>query len=219
MLGLFGGTFNPIHLGHSRMALAAARTAAVSQLLFIPSALPPHRKQPDVSAHDRLHMVRLALTDMPHCQACDIELQRQQPSYTVDTLQQLQAHYQQPLVFFIGADSLLQFHRWHRFEHILRLCHLLVMPRPGFTVTPDKLHSLLANRLTREPSAMHTQPAGTIVLLNLPCQNIAATQLRQWLASGDYQQAGQWLHPAVLTYIRERGLYRQQPFNATMPTR
>lgn len=128
---LFGGTFDPIHYGHLQTVEALARQVGLRQVTLLPNNVPPHRPQPEASAAQRVAMVELAIADRPLFNLDTRELARQTPSWTVETLEQLRAERgaAQPLAFIIGQDSLLSLHKWHRWESLLDLCHLLVCQR------------------------------------------------------------------------------------------
>jgi nicotinate-nucleotide adenylyltransferase len=140
-IGLFGGTFNPIHAGHVRAAVSVAGLAGLDKVIFIPSAMPPHKPlQNHVSSAHRLEMVKLAIRDESRLDVSDIEIARGGQSYTLDTMQILRT--QQPgahFTFILGVDAYLEIHLWHRYREVLPLADWAVIARPGY-----KLPSLLA---------------------------------------------------------------------------
>ena len=136
-IGIFGGTFDPIHLGHTQSAQIVAQYLNLSKVLFIPAHIPPHKNcvnnSPKVSAEQRSTMVELACKENKIFTCDKRELRRQQYSYTVDTLLELKKELpEQRLYFIIGMDSLLSFTQWHRYQDILKLCHLVVNTRPNY---------------------------------------------------------------------------------------
>lgn len=137
-LGVFGGTFNPPHLGHLVVAEAAREALGLGKVLFVPSAVSPHKVHMDiVEAHHRLAMLELATQGNRAFEVSDIEIQRGGLSFTADTLEELHRRYpQDALVLLIGADNLLDFHTWREPEKILSLSEVVALTRPGFTARP-----------------------------------------------------------------------------------
>lgn len=207
---LFGGTFDPIHYGHLKTVQALAQEVGLRQVTLLPNNVPPHRPQPEASAAQRVAMVKLAIDELPLFNLDTRELERQTPSWTVETLEQLRAERgaQQPLAFIIGQDSLLSLHKWHRWQRLMDLCHLLVCQRPGYanSMPTPELQRWLEQHQTQDALALHHQPAGLIWLADTPLVPISATDIRlrrhQGLACDDL------LPPAVIDYINHQGLYR-----------
>jgi len=131
-IGLLGGTFNPIHFGHLRMAQELAESLSLDAVKFIPSANPPHKPPPQVSAEHRAAMVKLAITDNPQFQFDGRELSRTGASYTVDTLESLRNELgnQVSLILIMGSDAFTKFNTWHRWQEIIALCHIALVQRP-----------------------------------------------------------------------------------------
>lgn len=203
--GIYGGTFDPMHQGHLACARYVLSHCPLQQLRLMPCHLPPHRASPGVSAAHRAAMVKLAISQEPQMQLELSELERNSPSYTVDSLQHLKAQGFQRLAFIIGMDSLHYFTQWHQWQHILQQAHLIVCQRSGYTATEGDAPALLA-RYGISIDAMQQQPAGGIVLLNNPDFAGQATSLRQQLAQG--QTDNQLIAPAVLNYIQQHRLYK-----------
>ncbi|MBP2170310.1 nicotinate-nucleotide adenylyltransferase [Erwinia toletana] len=208
---LFGGTFDPIHFGHLRPVEALARQVGLQQVTLLPNNVPPHRPQPEASPAQRVAMVRLAIADLPLFRLDERELQRSTPSWTADTLAELRQERgnQQPLAFIIGQDSLLSLHKWHRWQDLLSLCHLLVCKRPGYAtrMENDQQQQWLDAHLTQDASALQRQPAGFIFLADTPLVAISATEIRQRRQHG--QSCDDLLPAAVTAYINREGLYSQ----------
>ena len=141
-LGLFGGTFNPVHEGHLQIARDAKRAAELDEVMFIPCATPPH-KTPTwlASGEDRLNMLTLALENEPAFTVNDLELDREGPSYSIDTVRAIRAqHPDDALTFIIGSDSLVELHLWKDIEELLSLATFLTIARPGQeAVRPDQI--------------------------------------------------------------------------------
>lgn len=207
-IGVFGGTFDPVHIGHLRSALEVAEFMALDQLRLIPSARPPHREAPQVSAADRLAMVELAVADLPPLQVDDRELKRDKPSYSIDTLESLRAELaaDDQLFLIIGWDAFCGLPSWHRWQELLEHCHILVLQRPDAdNEAPETLRNLLAARSINDPLALEG-PGGQISFIWQTPLAVSATHIRTLLASG---RSARFLLPdAVLTYIHAHGLYR-----------
>jgi nicotinate-nucleotide adenylyltransferase len=188
-IGLLGGTFNPIHLGHLLIARDAMEQLHLDRVKFIPAALPPHKPLAGgVSATHRLRMTRLALRGEPGFEVDDIEIRRGGRSYSVETVAELkQRHPEAEFYFIIGADSLKDLHRWYKIERLARLCVFAVLARPGCKlVTPARL------RIRRRAVRGHL------------C-DIASRDIRDRLADG---KSIRWLVPDnVFRYIQRQKLY------------
>ena len=153
-IGLFGGTFDPVHIGHLRGALEVAELMGFDELRLIPSARPPHRETPQVSAADRLEMVQRAVADLPPLVVDDRELKRDRPSWTIDTLESLHAELgaDDSLYLLLGWDAFCGLPGWHRWEELLEHCHILVLQRPDAdSEPPEALRDLLAARSIADP--------------------------------------------------------------------
>lgn len=191
-IGVYGGTFDPIHQTHLDIAQAALIQAGLDRVLFVVSATPPHKRHlVHVSAEDRFALVQAALTRLgePGFEASRIEIDRGGPSYTVDTLRALRAaHPDAELSLIIGADALVDLPRWHDPEGILTLAHLLVAPRPGFA--PEALPELLHGRYT---------------MLGFTETPVSSTEVRAALARGDNPES--LVPPGAAALVCEKGLY------------
>jgi nicotinate-nucleotide adenylyltransferase len=185
-LGIFGGTFAPLHHGHLRLALEVRERLALAAVHLIPSATPPHRDTPQVSAQRRLDWVRLAIAGEPGLIADDRELRRAGPSYTVDTLASLRAeHPDRPLVLMLGEDAANGLPTWHRWRDIVELAHLVFVERPFEPPAPsDSVTALLRGRRAGDVHALHTQPAGLWMPLQIPPLAISSTRIRRLLRAG-----------------------------------
>lgn len=207
-IGLLGGTFNPVHIGHLRAALEVVEFLRLDELRLVPSARPPHRETPQVSAEQRLAMVALAVADEPALSVDDRELRRDKPSYTVDTLESLRAELaaDDQVFLLLGWDAFCGLPSWHRWQELLDHCHLLVLQRPDAdSEAPEALRDLLAARSVSDPLVL-AGPGGQISFIWQNPLAISATQIRQLLAVG---RSVRFLLPdAVLAYIHAHGLYR-----------
>jgi nicotinate-nucleotide adenylyltransferase len=210
MIGIYGGTFDPIHYGHLRTALDVKEAVGLDEVRFIPCQIPPHRGTPGATPEQRLAMLRAALTDAePGFRIDTRELERAGPSYMVDTLGSIRADIgpAAPLCLIVGLDAFLGLHRWHRWRQLFELAHILVMRRPGPAPDlPDELRAELDDRATATPEPLRHSPAGLIHFVPVTQIDISATQIRRAIAAG---QSARYLTPdAVLDLIRRLGLYR-----------
>ena len=204
MIGIFGGTFDPIHYGHLRPAQEAMQQLALAELRFIPAAIPPHRPPPQASAAQRLAMVELAIRDLPGLRVDGRELQRGGLSYTVLTLESLRAELgSTSLCLLIGADQFRSFETWHRWQEIPDLAHLVVLNRPG--ATTGALPAWARGRASSDLQALRAAPAGRLVFLSVSPQDISASRIRAALVRGGSVQG--LLPEVVLDYIRVNQVY------------
>lgn len=205
---MLGGTFDPVHIGHLRGALEVAESLGLDEVRLLPNARPPHRDTPQVAAADRLAMVERAVRGMRLLQVDARELQRDAPSYTIDTLESMRAELaaDDQLLLLLGWDAFCGLPSWHRWEELLEHCHILVLQRPDADhEPPDALRNLLAARAVSDPRALKGA-CGQITFVWQTPLAVSATQIRQLLASG---KSVRFLVPdAVLAYIEAHGLYR-----------
>lgn len=207
-IGLFGGTFNPVHHGHLRLALEACETLGLEQVRLLPCHQPPHRATPNVDSAQRCEMLRLALEDCPPLVLDSRELQRDGPSYTVDSLRSLREELgpEVSLVWIMGGDAFAGLASWHRWRQLLDWAHLLVVARPGWELPEQGPVHEWWQAHRAEPAALEEQASGSIVVRTLRLLPISATEIRTMIGAG---RSPQFLLPdQVWQYIRERGLYR-----------
>ncbi|MCU1715594.1 nicotinate-nucleotide adenylyltransferase [Pseudomonas sp. 5P_3.1_Bac2] len=207
-IGLLGGTFDPVHIGHLRSAVEVAQALALDELRLIPSARPPHRSQPQASAAQRLAMAQLAVAGSALLRVDDRELKREKPSYSIDTLESLRAELaaDDQLFLILGWDAFCGLPTWHRWQELLLHCHILVLQRPDAdTEAADELRNLVAARSVSDPQAL-AGPGGQIAFIWQTPLAVSATQIRALIAQA---KSAQFLVPdAVLAYIHAHGLYR-----------
>lgn len=207
-MGIFGGTFDPIHYGHLRTAFELLQALNLSEVRFMPCGLPPHRADPVAPAPVRLAMVRAATEAQPGFVVDDREIHRQGPSYSVDTLLDLRAEYPaRSLCLIVGMDAFLGLPHWHQWRKILQLSHLLVARRPGWNAPAEgPLAELLADRGTRSVRDLHTARAGTIFIHAVTQLEISSTGIRELVAAG---QQPRFLAPEPVCHIiQESGCYQ-----------
>jgi nicotinate-nucleotide adenylyltransferase len=185
-IGLFGGTFDPIHYGHLRTAFELLQVLKLTQVRFLPTGSPPHREVPLAPAELRLRMVRAAVTGQPGFVVDDRETRRQGLSYSVDTLTELRADFpQHPLCLLLGMDAFLGLPTWHRWRDIFELCHVVVAHRPGWKAPMmGPLGKLMVDRGTGSVRELHGSPAGRIYVQAVTQLEIASTDLRALVLAG-----------------------------------
>ena len=212
-LGLLGGTFDPIHFGHLRLAETARDRLGLGQVCLIPAGFPPHRVQPAASPEHRLAMTRLAVADNPALLVDDAEVRMQVPSYTVHTLQRLRTLYgsQCPLVLILGMDAFLGLPGWHQWESLFSLAHIAVVNRPQLVTganpveTVPALAAFCAGRWCDQPAMLAESPAGHVIFFDMTAVATSASMLRSLFQTGI---STRYLLPdSVLDYIVLHHLY------------
>ncbi len=212
-LGLLGGTFDPIHFGHLRLAEEMGELLGLTEVRILPAGSPPHRGQPRAAAHHRLEMARRGVAGNPRFVLDEREIRKSSPSYSVETLTALREEMAPgtPLILFMGADAFMGLTTWHRWQELLDLAHLAVAHRPGFVsavwedALPEPLRKLLATRRCDQPAEMMEKPAGLIHLHAITQLDISASQIRERALRG---KSLRYLLPdSVIDYINEHRLY------------
>lgn len=185
-LGLFGGTFDPIHYGHLRTAFELQQALKLAEVRFMPTGTPPHRDQTLADAAQRLEMVRAAVADQPGFTVDDREVRRTGLSYSVDTLTELRREYPaRPLCLLLGMDAFLGLPTWHRWAEIFDLAHVVVAHRPGWKApTQGPLGEAMVDRGTGGIRDLHASKAGRIYVHAVTQLEISSTELRQLIAGG-----------------------------------
>ena len=185
-LGIFGGTFDPIHFGHLRAAFELTELLGLERVLFVPAADPPHRTRPLADAHTRLEMVRAAVEDEDFFVVDDREVHRPGRSYTVLTLEELRReHGTRPLVLMLGMDAFLALPTWHRWTELLDLAHIAVAHRPGAGLpVAGEIGRLLAAHRSADAAEIAAAPAGRIFVHPGTQLDISSTDLRESLRAG-----------------------------------
>ena len=214
-IALFGGTFDPVHFGHLRMALELRQALGFDEMRLVPSHQPRHRQSPGVSPEHRRQMLALALAGCDELQLDEREIRRGGPTFTVDTLEELRGELggEVSISFCMGLDSLLTLPSWHRWERLLELAHLVVVARPGWRLPQrdaDGAEAPVAELLQRcrgSAEDLHREPCGRLVVREQTLLPISATQIRHLIECG---QSPRYLLPAaVLQYIEDNQLYRK----------
>lgn len=218
-IGLFGGTFNPIHLGHLRTSLEIREHFRLDEIVYIPAANPPHKETRGmVDAIHRMKMIRLAIADIPGFTTSDIELKRTGPSYTIDTLK----HFREispegtELYLILGLDAMLEIHTWKSYQAFFRLVPLIVMSRPdpkvpgsgpGWKILEEYLARKISEhyRYSRARKAFTHDEKMAIFKWDVTALDISSSAIRQMIKSG--RSPGFLMPEAVIQYIDTEGLY------------
>lgn len=183
LLGILGGTFDPIHLGHLRLAEEVSETLGLDRVHFVPAAVPPHRPQPVLSADARLELVTAAVAENPGFIPDDRELQRNGASYTIDTLQDFRrSHPDHHCVLILGMDAFNGLTHWHRWRELLDWAHIAVATRPGADLAESAAQLLLEHALSA--TQFRRRAAGGIVRIEITRLDISATAIRAALRAG-----------------------------------
>lgn len=206
-IAIFGGTFDPIHLGHLNAVEMVCRQLDLAKVYWVLSARPPHKNQTSASVEHRFEMLRLALSGRDDFIADDTEIARQQKSYTIDTVETFKQRYPNAnLVVIIGGDSLLNLHKWHRYEELVESVNWVVMNRPGFAL---ELNDELANRVVKSAQELPQDRGGKIWIFEQTDFAISSTALRTELAAQKSDKLSkEFLSEAVFAYIKAQQLYR-----------
>jgi nicotinate-nucleotide adenylyltransferase len=212
-VGLFGGTFNPIHLGHLRGAVEVWETFGLDKVIWVPSAHPPHKNADALaSPEDRLHMVQLAIDGTPFFEASDVEIARSGPSYTIETLEHFQRRYggQSAIHFIVGIDAFSEITTWKSFKDLFATAHFIVMARPRARL--EDLEAFIRNHISeayQRDSSTHLfrHPSWrSIYCFDITHLDISATETRKRINEG---RSIRFLVPrAVEDFIERKGLYR-----------
>lgn len=213
-VGVFGGTFDPVHFGHLRPALELLESLDLAEVRLIPCRMPPHRTAPMADPEQRLAMLELAVDDQPGLVVDRRELARPGPSYMVDTLSSLRAEVgDTPLCLLLGLDAFLGLAGWHRWRELPDLAHIVVTHRPGWSLEgagqagAGEVLELLHQRLVAQPGDLARQPAGGVWLQPVTQLDISASTIRKLVGDGG---SPRYLLPDVVwCFIRREGLYRR----------
>ncbi|HEY6985402.1 MAG TPA: nicotinate-nucleotide adenylyltransferase [Rhodanobacteraceae bacterium] len=186
-LAMFGGTFDPVHNAHLRVAWEAAEQLD-AEVRLIPVNVPPHRDPPIANARERAAILHAALRGQDRLVLDERELQREGPSWTIDTLIELREEIgpEGPLILLVGADAFLGLPSWHRWSELFDYAHIGVLTRPGHEIAtlPTELRIKVASRRTSDSNALISTPAGRVLAMPVTPLEISATQVREVLAAG-----------------------------------
>ncbi|BCG63691.1 MAG: nicotinate-nucleotide adenylyltransferase [Methyloprofundus sp.] len=204
MIGIYGGTFNPIHYGHLRTAIEVREIFGLDELRLLPCAQPAHRATPEVSSEQRLQMLQLAISEAPELQIDTRELERAGISYMVDTLAAIRAEVRQvPIMLFIGMDAFNGLTSWHRWQELFDYAHIVVMTRPKFGA--EKPPDFIKNKQVSDRQSLKSYPSGKIYFQQVTQLEISATFIRRIFAENN--NPGFLLPKSVINYIQTHRLY------------
>ena len=211
-LAILGGTFDPVHFGHLRIAGETAAALKLPEVRLMPAKAPVHRAAPGASSEQRLAMLLLAMANAPGLAVDDRELTRDTPSFAVLTLASLRAEFPfRPLIWLMGVDAFVHINHWYEWPRLFDLAHFVVLNRPGFAVSQalsPALAEVWQGRLTRSADALLEATHGSIYLHTVTPQAISATAIRNTIAAGAADDALlPFLPRPVLAYIRAHQLY------------
>ena len=208
MIGILGGTFDPVHFGHLRPALEVTEALGLEQLRFIPCRIPPHRRMPVGRSADRASMVERAITGEPRFVLDRREFFREGPSYSIDTLRSLRGEFGDTvsLCLIMGADAFSGLASWYEWQALTDLAHVVVCYRPGYTIEPSgEMQAWVEAHLIEDRDALSARPAGCLWYQPVTALDISATQIRELLQAG--RDVRYLLPEGVRDYIRDKGLY------------
>ncbi len=207
MIGIFGGTFDPVHIGHVRTVLDIREDLALDEVRLMPCNISPHRGAPLASGAQRLAMLQAAIQGEPGLRVDDRELHRAAPSYTVDTLLSLRAELGNiPLCLMMGMDSFQALHTWHCWRDIIALAHIVVMTRPGWLPpTQGEVADLVSQHGVYDPARLHDASAGCVLLRPVSQLDISASRIRSAVQAG--RSARYWVPDGVWEIIQQQGIY------------
>ena len=206
-IGLFGGTFDPIHLGHIKIAENLIDALELQAMHFIPNKDPMHRHQPEASAKHRMAMVKIATAKNPKFIVNDVEIRRPGPTYTIDTITNIRKQIpDQPLCLILGKDAFTMMHTWCHWKSIPELVHLVIINRPGVPLSYEPwMKNLLQEREVHDVRKLRSKPGGYILQYEIEPLRISATEIRKKLSKSE--DSSEELLPEVLRYIQQHHLY------------
>jgi len=209
MIGIFGGTFDPVHNGHCRIALEICQRLDLDELRFVPCGQPPHRAMPKARAEQRLAMLQLAIAGQAEFSIDEHELRRDGPSYMVDTLAAIRGEEgDTPLCLILGSDSFAGLSGWHHWHRLFELAHLVIAHRPGKELKLEgELLQWFQRAQCEDATILHSRPAGCVLSCPVTQLDISSSGIRAELAQGG--NARYLLPDDVWTYMRQQRLYKE----------
>lgn len=208
MIGILGGTFDPIHLGHVQLAKEVLKQIKFEKIYFIPCFSSAHHKKIQASPEQRLALVKMAIKGQPHLLADDIEIKRQGISYTFDTIKSFRQKFPNaPLALIVSDEVFVKFTTWHKWKEILKYAHLIVTNRPGFTIhINEELEKLIKKKSIKDCHLLSESLAGRILFLTINSLAITSTEVRSLIKNqGDVKHL---LPEKVWQYIMQHDLYK-----------
>ena len=207
-IGILGGTFDPVHNGHMRMAIECLERLALAEVRLVPLYAPPHRQPPRTAPEHRLAMLKIAAGSSDNLKVDDCELQRKSISYTIDTVSILRKQKKNtPICLLMGSDAFNTLHTWHRWESLLDYVHLVITERPGAASAPEHagIRTLLDQHAVDDATILHTKRNGKIFRLQIPWLDISASRIRDMLRM--HHNPAYLLPDGVIDYIHAHHLY------------
>lgn len=213
-IAVLGGTFDPVHYGHLRSAVAVRDALSVQEVRLIPSLSPPHRDPPESSADHRLAMLHTAVAGESGIVVDEREVRRDGPSYTVDTLLSLRSEVGAgtAIYFVMGVDAFCTLDQWYKWQEIIELAHIVVLERPGYLLEIPDMQSWLEGKVLETGATLSERPSGNVIFLALEQVPVSSTLVRKAFHHGD--QPDEMLPTSVIQYIRCNRLYEQGFSNA-----
>lgn len=206
MIGLYGGTFDPVHNGHLRTALEVKEIFALDEIRLIPCSQPAHRKSPLTSAEMRFDMLKLAVKNYPSLVIDRRELDREGVSYMINTLESIRKEMpDSPLLLFMGTDAHKGLTGWHQWQRLFDFAHIVVITRPGYQQLI--LSDFFSSRLTESKETLHRKKAGHLFFQSVTELDISASKIRSIIAAD--LNPGYLLPESVINYINENKLYKR----------
>lgn len=211
MIGILGGTFNPIHLGHLHLANQLQTKLGFDSIRFMPAALPALKDMPSVTPEQRAAMVKIAIANQPHFSLDTRELSRAGTSYTIDTLISLREELgdEVSICWLMGFDAFAHLDAWHRWQELLNKAHLIVVKRPHSADLSNlnaEVKTLLEKHETKNVEEVKNQAGGKILIQEIAALDISSTEIREKIATN--QDASSMAPSAVLSYIKQHQLYQ-----------
>jgi len=212
-VGLFGGTFNPIHLGHLRGAEEIREAFHLKEVIFVPSSIPPHKTIEEViEARHRLQMVRLAISGNPYFSVSELEISRPGKSYSIETIRYFRERNQDAFFFILGSDAFVEIETWKEFQNLFSLCHFIVMTRPGSQKDAPSLllpQALIPNFRYASKEKVWVHISGYVLYFKeISFLDISSTKVRELIQKG--KSVRYLIPPGVEAYTQEHGLYRKK---------
>lgn len=206
-IGIFGGTFDPVHFGHLRAALEARELLEIEDFRLLPAGTPPHREGTMASSRDRLNMLKLAVAAYPEFRVDDREVRREGRSFMADTLAEIRAEAgKTPVLLIIGQDAANELDSWHDWKSLFGLAHIVIMRRPGARPAwTGELRDRMENGLVKQAGRLHNSPSGAVLPLQITQLAISSTDIRERMRAG---LSARFLMPdSVIDYIEQQQLY------------
>lgn len=209
-IGLFGGTFNPIHIGHLRGAEEIRELFNLSEIIFIPSSIPPHKKPDElIDAQHRFEMVRRAISNNPFFLINDIEIKRPGKSYSIDTINYFKKRSDDIFYFILGGDAFAEIETWKDFQNLFSLCNFIIMTRPGAKgenlTLPNSIQHLF--KYDKNIGGWRHESGNVLYFKEITFLDISSTKVRELIEKG---KSIKYLIPSqVEEYIKAHGLYKK----------